>query len=609
MVLGYFLRQSLPIVASLALLGGFAYAQSYVPVASSNSSAAISLQLVGRYAPESRAFGAGAAEIVAHDPLTQRMFIVNGQTNSIDIVSIADLANPSLLSSIAIAPAYGSGVQSVAFKEGILAAAVAASTKTDPGLAVFFDSDGNYLGQATAGALPDMITFTHDGLKVLVANEGEPNSYGKADSVDPEGSVTIVDLSAGPANASSMQVSFAEFNVGAARHAELPADVRIFGPNATVAQDLEPEYITISADNSTAYVTLQENNAIAEIDIASGQVLAIRALGFKDHSLVINGIDSSDRDGVGNTALINIGARPVLGMYQPDSLAVYELAGQRYLVTANEGDARDYSGFAEESRVSGLSLDPSVFPAGSTSSFARLQVSKTLGDANNDGLYEQLYAFGARSFSIWNADTGALVYDSGDDFEQLTANMYPHFFNASNDDIALDSRSDNKGPEPEGLTLGVVAGRTLAFVGLERIGGVMVYDISDPNAPSFVQYINNRDFTKNLDDEWQQAGDLGPEGLLFVPASESPSNKPLLIVGNEVSGTTSIYQIDGDTLASPTAEPTMTTPQPTQITPQPTTVTPEPTASTPEPTVTTPQPTSTPVQAPSYRLALPWVQR
>ncbi len=153
-----------------------------------------------------------------------------------------------------------------------------------------------------------------------------------------------------------------------------------------------------------------------------------------------------------------------------------------------------------------------------------------------------LYTLGGRSFSIWSTD-GAQVFDSGSDFERIIASSNPEFFNASNDDRTFDSRSDNKGPEPEGLVLGTVGKRRYAFVGLERMGGVMTYDITNPLAPVFVDYTNNRDFTVDPADA-PAAGDLGPEGLLFIDAKDSPTRTPLLVVANEVSGTVTLYKIE-----------------------------------------------------------------
>ena len=360
----------------------------------------------------------------------------------------------------------------------------------------------------------------------------------------------MIDLGAGIANATVETADFGAFNGDEA--ALRAAGIRIYGPNASAAQDFEPEYIAVAG--GTAYVTLQENNALAVVDIASAEVTAVLPLGFKDHSLPGNELDASDRDGA-----ITIVNWPVFGMYQPDSIAAYEVDGKTYLVTANEGDTRDYDTFSEEDRVRGLDLDPAAFPdAGAlqaNGALGRLTVTNTLGDTDGDGLFEALYVPGARSFTIWDAATGAVVFDSGAEFERITANLLPDHFNASNDNNDFDNRSDNKGPEPEGLAVGQIGDRWYAFIGLERIGGVMVYDVTDPAAPTFATYANNRDFASDVcvfdpnDDEEciaiePAALDLGPEGLEFVPARDSPNAKPLLIVGNEVSGSTTVYQVD-----------------------------------------------------------------
>lgn len=257
--------------------------------------------------------------------------------------------------------------------------------------------------------------------------------------------------------------------------------------------------------------------------------------------LKVPGLDASDRD-----SAINIRSWPVFGMYEPDSIASFRVGKKTYLVTANEGDARDWEGFAEEKRVSSLTLDATAFPNAAdlqkAGNLGRLNVTSTLGDANGDGVYESLYTLGGRSFSIWSTD-GSQVFDSGSDFERITAASNPAFFNAGNDDRTFDSRSDNKGPEPEGLALGTVGKRRYAFVGLERVGGVMTYDITNPLAPLFVGYTNNRDFSVDPYNA-PAAGDLGPEGLLFIDAKDSPTRSPLLVVANEVSGTVTLYKIE-----------------------------------------------------------------
>lgn len=479
-------------------------------------------------------FDASAAEIVVHDPATQRLFVVNAQVPAVEVLDISDPSNPAKLFDIDPS-AYGAGANSVAISNGIVAIAIESAEKTDPGSVVFFDIDGNFLNAVTVGALPDMLTFTPDGTKVLVANEGEPNAdY----SIDPEGSISIIDLSGGVENLTQANVTTADFTAFNDQRSTLIADgVRIFGPNATVAQDVEPEYIAVTSDSRTAYVALQENNALAVVDIASGAVTDILPLGYKDHSVVP--LDASDRDDA-----INITTYPNLfGLYLPDAISLYEAGGATYIVTANEGDAREYDTFAEEARVSDLKLDPVAFPNAAEIQadevLGRLTVTTTLGDANGDGLYEGLYALGGRSFSIWDTQ-GNLVYDSGAEFEQTIAELFPTEFNSDNsENDSFDSRSDAKGPEPEGVTVGEVNGRTYAFIGLERFGGVMTYDITNPTEAFFVDFVNNRDFGGNAEDG--TAGDLGAEGLVFIPAADSPSGNPLVVVANEVSGSTTVF--------------------------------------------------------------------
>ena len=483
------------------------------------------------------------AEIVAHDPRTQRLFATSAADRQLSVLDIQDPAHPVLVETIDLSP-IGSP-NSVAVRDGVVAVALDNPAGAHlPGKVAFFKPNGQLLNALDVGATPDMVTFTPDGSALLVANEGEPSSYNQPDSVDGEGSVSVIRFRRGLGHVKALTqadvrtAGFGAFNAG------VPAGVRVFGPNATVAQDLEPEYITVSADSTTAYVTLQENNAIATVDVATATVTAITPLGFKSHNLPGNGLDGSDSDNA-----INIANWPVFGMYQPDAMASYAVGGQTFLVTANEGDAREYTGFVEAARVRALDLDDAAFPneaaLKNNARLGRLNVTRSLGDTDGDGDYDALYAFGARSFSIFAAD-GTLVSDSGDDFERITAAAYPANFNASNNSNAFDNRSDDKGPEPEGVALGTIGGRTYAFITLERIGGVIVYDVTNPAAPAFVQYLNNRDFSGAA-----AAGDLGPEGVTFIPAADSPTGQPLLAVANEISGTVTLYAIESAAASPP----------------------------------------------------------
>lgn len=943
----------------------------------------ISTSVLGSFGTGSTA-NTGRSEIAAFDPVTKRAFFTNSTDNQLGVLDVSNPAAPVAVAGvhpISLA-AHGAGPNSVAVSGGIVAVAVEASPKTNPGSVVFFSTAGVFLKQVTVGALPDMLTFTPDGKKLLVANEGEPNSYGQVDSVDPVGSVSIIDLANGVANATVQTAGFTAFNGQEA--ALRAAGVRIFGPGSSAAQDFEPEYITVSADGTTAYVTLQENNSLATIDIATATVTSVESFGYKDHnsnfalrtstftnlpsigstaagqSLTLGGfsgltftgvdpatghwqflthtdrgpngdatgvnrpfllpsfaprivkfdydpdsgqltlleqitlkrnetttltglpntavaggtastphhdevavdlknvvqtrdllggdfegiavdadgtfwmvdeyrpaiyhftpdgvlmkrfvpigsaaaaglpagslgeeklpsilgnrrqnrgfegvstyngkvyaivqsplrnpsslsnstlngmknvrlvefdpvtettrqflyildnadlatadntrpdkigdmaslgngeflmlerdddaidsdpasniekkvyrfsltgatnvqgmdaaidvgggvfktidqmtaaeltaagvtplgktlhvdlnavgynavekvegltvidantiavindndfgvanividnatgrftlangytpepavlgiitanshrLDASDRDtpGSSNVGLINIRNWPVLGMYQPDAIASYTVGGVTYLITANEGDSRNYTGFNEESRVKDATmvLDQAAFAAQGYSdvtngtnglrhddNLGRLTVTNTLGNPDGDGDFDKLYAFGARSFSIWTTD-GVQVFDSGDDFEQLTSVLFPANFNASNDNNNLDDRSDNKGPEPEAVAVGTVDGRTYAFIGLERIGGVMVYDVTVPHAPVFQQYLNNRNLTAATNTS--ASLDLGLEDVKFISASQSPTGVPLLMTANELSGTVSFFALN-----------------------------------------------------------------
>ena len=515
---------------------------------------ALTLTLLSSY--ETNIFDDGAAEIATYDPISQTLFVVNANDETVDLLNISEPLTPTLQTTIVLSE-YGEVANSVAFQDDLLAVAVENEDTQANGVVVFFERDGSFINSVDVGPLPDMLTFTPDGQKVLVANEGEPSDdY----TNDPEGSISVIDISEGvgdlgPADVTT--IGFTDFNTDGPRNGELDEEIRIFGPNATVAQDLEPEYITVSADSETAWVSLQENNALAILDLTDNTVTSLVGLGTKDHSIEGNGLDASDEDDG-----INIANWPLLGMYQPDAIATYEVDGTNYVITANEGDAREYiveegddeiEIFVEEARVEDLTLDPAVFPNATElqtdDAIGRTIVTTATGNLDDDEEFEALYSFGTRSFSIFSG-SGELVFDSGDALEQITAAAFPEDFNSTNDENdSFDSRSDAKGPEPEGVTVGILGAQTYAFVGLERIGGVVVYDVTDPTTPSFTTYVNNRDF--DGDAEAGTAGDLGPEGLLFIPASDSPGELPLLVVANEVSGTTSIYEISGDFVEIP----------------------------------------------------------
>ncbi|HKQ39629.1 MAG TPA: choice-of-anchor I family protein [Verrucomicrobiae bacterium] len=521
----------------------FAFAvMAFGATASQAASDALEFNLtpIGRYTNDAP-FELSAAEIVTHDPIWQRLYVGNARDIRVDILDIHDPAHPTKIGHLDMSP-YGKVVNSVDVKNGIVAVAVEAAVKTDPGVVVFFDSGQQHLRTVVVGSLPDMVTFSPDGRWVLVANEGEPNTYNNfgsetnGPSVDPEGSVSIIDMSGGAAAATARTADFRAYT-----RANLPPGVRVYGPGATPAQDFEPEYIAVSDDSTTAWVTLQENNALAIVDILNGVVTDVVPLGFKDHNQPGAGLDASDQD----NRTINIRPWPIKGMYMPDSIAAYRFRSGTYLVMANEGDTRDWPGFREDVRLSTRKLDPIAFPNGDelkrTNNLGRLAVSSVDGDLDGDGDLDEIYSYGGRSFSIRDA-AGNLILDSGDQLEQLTAALFPNNFNASHSNNSFDNRSPSKGPEPEGVAVGKVAGRTLAFIGLERIGGVAVYDVTNPFDVGLVDYVNTRSFAGSFN--FATSGDLGPEGLHFISADDSPNGKALLAVAHEISGSTVIFEIN-----------------------------------------------------------------
>jgi len=469
-------------------------------------------------------YAGSAAEIVAHDPRSQRLFVTNASTVGIDILQLSATGSLTVAGFIPT-PAIPSHVR--IWDDGVTSTVVVAvpnANGLNPGSVRLYSTSGVALGSVLVGARPDMVYITSSGL-ALTADEGQP-----VGGSNPVGSVSIVDLT-------TLAVSTVSLSVFDGQEAALRANgVRIF-PGLSASVDLEPEYIAVSPDQSTAWVVCQEQNAVIWVDIATATATQITPLGTKDHSLPGQGLDGSDRD---NT--INIANWPVHGMRMPDSTVACQLAGQVYLVTANEGDARN-----ESARCSSRTLDPVAFPGAGglqqLGQLGRLFVSTIDGDLDGDGDHDQLFCYGARSFSIFNMSTGGnLVYDSGDDFESVIAQVEPADFNSNHDENGtFDRRSDNSGPEPEALIVGTIGAQTFAFIGMERQGGIFVYDITNPQAVQFHQYFNARNFAGVAEDG--TAGDLAVEGLIFIEAAVSPNGESLLVAANEISGTTTVFRI------------------------------------------------------------------
>lgn len=493
----------------------------------------IELNYVASFEPNAAA--GSTTEIVAHDAASQRLFMTSAIQSRLDIADFSNPANITLIKSIDMTP-YG-GITSVAVKNGVVAVASPNDNEQLNGSVVFFSTNGDFIKQVTVGALPDMVTFTPDGNKVLTANEGQPND---AYTVDPEGSVSVIDISGGVNNLTQANVNtllFTSFN--AQETALVASGVRKLKISSTLAQDFEPEYITVAPDNKKAWVTLQENNAIAEINLETSAITSVTALGTKDMSAFGNGFDASDNSGV-----VSLANWPVKAFYIPDGIANYTAGANRFLVTANEGDEKEYAGLNERTTVgaSTTKLDSTKFPHAAflkeDHAIGRLRITNLNGDTDGDGDFDQLYVNGARSFTIWDAATKAKVYDSGDDFELITSTdpSIKALFNADNENNNFKSRSRAKGPEPEGVAVATIAGQTFAFVGLERVGGVMVYNITDPAHVKFVDYKNSRSTAT-------YAGDHAPEGIIFISGQNSPNGKNYVAVANEISGTIAVFEV------------------------------------------------------------------
>lgn len=570
-------------IPSQKSLDAFSFQCQSIEQPSASNAEVTGISLVGRAIADAP-FDTSAAEIVSYDSCTDKLYVVNAQAQKVDVLSMNSASEPTSSGSIDLqSAAAASGVDigaanSVSTHQGLVAVAIENADKQQNGIIALYRSDTlDLITTYTAGALPDMVSFSKDGRYIASANEGEPNAdY----SIDPEGSVTLVDLTNGPLQATVTQIDFNAFNQGQPRHAELTDKVRISAPNATVAQDLEPEYLTF-ADNGKLYVALQENNALAAIDVASAQVDAILGLGGKPWDSAK--LDASNKDkNIGNLQSYAM----LEGLYMPDSITSYSVDGNTYIATANEGDGREYGikttqkmcdekgfewdgddyqgtenyttekdfciAYVDEVRGKKLDVDANHPLAGAlkdNKQLARLKVIKPQGTLAAD---QKVQAFGSRSFSIWD-ESGELVFDSGDDFARIVLEQDPANFNSTNDsNQSGDDRSDDKGVEPEAIEVAEINGKHYAFIGLERQGGIMVYDVTQPKSASFISYLNNRDFTQpvctKVDEDGDcdndtynsKAGDLGPESIKYF----TRFGNHFIAVGNEVSGSTSVYRVE-----------------------------------------------------------------
>ena len=522
----------------------------------------IALNRIGQYVSGTSNKDGGVAEIISYDAANNKAWVVNGTTGTIDILSLADVtcgvSERITAESIPVAQVTENAVSGFAYgdttsvavnaKLGIAAAAMQDADYNKNGYVALFNTDGTLITMLPAGKQPDMLCFTLDGMRILVANEGEPREGIGEAVADPEGSVTVITLNTENYAASQSEtIGFAAFDD--TRDALVSSGI-IFRKGALPSVDFEPEYI--ACDDSTAYIALQEANAVAVLDLQSKTYTGVYSLGYKDLSLPENAIDLTEDNAYSPKTYPD-----AVAAYMPDGISLYTVNGRTYLITANEGDAREWgkdaTEYVNEQKTDLKAADGTDAPK-----------IRSIDESITDGLPAgKSVLFGGRSFSVYQVTDSGLqqIFDSANDFEEKTAAYIPGFFNCSNDDNEYDSRSAKKGPEPESVTIGAVDGKTYAFVALERISGIMVYDITDPLAIKYCNYINTRNFAEDPDNanpeknpEFYLTGDVAPEGLYFIGAESSPSGTPILLSAFEVSGTVAAYAV-GETPAGHTYGP------------------------------------------------------
>jgi hypothetical protein len=479
----------------------------------------------------------------------------SGNSNhAIQIYSLAGSGSLSSGLSVNLAPTFGgaanvSSISSVlADSRGFGVATVIPTAKGSGDLgriSIFDTSSGVIINTLDVGYHPDSVTITPDGSKLIITNEGEFVSTAAEGTFARPGSISVVDISGVTSgNFASSIGALTSANVGTFDFSSsyLGTGVNLTGirdntltaNNATTTAgfaNIEPEYTT--ASNTKAYITLQENNAFATFDLSSGKYEKITSLGS-----ITQTIDASDRDGPSNSTSIGINDT-VKGLPMPDTVTKFTRSGTTYLVTANEGDARVDDGDVTRANTTDLvdtsdSSSGDLFYSGSVGNtgIGRLNILKDMGNLDGDPGIEDPTMMGTRSFSIWDAATHALVFDSGSMIESYVAANDSDAFNINSGTVdERDKRSDDKGPEPEALAFGSIAGRDYVFLGAERQNGIFQFDITDLNNVTITNYFNTVTNTSDFGGAF-----ISPESILFLDKSSNPSGRDLLIVGFEGTG-------------------------------------------------------------------------
>lgn len=476
--------------------------------------------------------GEAGSEVVSVEG--SAIYVTNGAADRVDVFSTFTGAKLTELD-LSVIPGFD-GLNSVAAANGLVAVAMqraAVAGEPQPGaIAIFGVVSGELLAVVDTGNLPDMVMFSEDGSQIYAAIEGE---YSTDLSTQAAGGVAVIDIT----EQGYVHNFYGFSQYDGSEDALRDLGVRVF-PGEAASVDFEPEYIAVDPQTGNLLVTLQEANTVAVFDIESRSFVDLIPLGTVDHSLAENALDASDKDDAINIRTYD----NLVGLRMPDALAAVDIKGTTYFLTANEGDDRgDFDEGGDAARVkdilagdvAGVSIDASV----DTTGLERLNVSIIDGDTDDDGDIDILHSYGSRGFTIFDLD-GNVVFNSGAQFERLIARYRPaNAFNndsypSDTPDMIDENRSDNKGPEPEAIAVGEMGGRTFAFIGLERDSGIMIYDITDPANATFATYI-----------ECAAEGDLSPEVVKFIPATESGTGEAMLAVSFEVSGTTTLISLAG----------------------------------------------------------------
>ena len=504
--------------------------------------------------------GEGSSEIAAFHASSKRIFATNGVKNAIDIFDISDVANPKKVGSVSLTP-YGNDVTSVAAGRDVVVAVVPVTETfsasgvptTSNGKMVVFDTNGKVLSSPDIlGVLPDSVTFAPNGTTALVAIEAQPVcakdnlataekenlDYTKAS--DPVGGVSVVDLS-NPAAPVIRFAGFDQFTVEQMR----AKGIALSSVVNNVSKDFEPEFVT-ATDNNYAYVTIQEANAIGKLNIKSATFEEItRAFESRVDKVAR---DTSDKDsGAGPRTYRN-----VVGASQPDAIAGFKWGAGHYFLTANEGDAREYTCLNDDLRAAALKVDTRRFPEWSTwlgtAALGRAKINPNIGDVDGDGDIDTIHLRGSNSMTMYR--NGLVIWDSGSLLDQIQTQAFgvaningSHSYSSDKSTMNYvgQDRSDDKGAEPEGVALGMVGDRRIAILGLERMTALAIFDITQPRTPVFQEWL------QMLPTKATPAKDVkywSPEGIVFVPADKSPSGKALIITSYELSGSLSIHEIE-----------------------------------------------------------------